>query len=145
MASGKNSVVINRRKQSVRRKTREDVAGKKVEFEIASTNRPFLAGFESFQLPDELEAKSFQLTAPEKLPIQKRISGADGRVAEKIAAADGRNIFEWRAENIPALPAERQLPPEWTYNSGVSYFVGEADSREAVFLGGFTVIPAVAE
>ncbi len=98
-----------------------------VEFEITATNRPFLAGFESFQLVDELESKSVELTAPVNVKIQKRISGATGRVTENIKTADGRQDFSWTAEKAKALPAESQLPPEWTYNSGVGYFVGDVN------------------
>ena len=35
-----------------------------VEFEVGDQNKPFLSGFEPFQLPDELDQKSFRLTAP---------------------------------------------------------------------------------
>ena len=54
-----------------------------VEFEIISTNKPFLAGFESFQLPDEMEQKSFTLTAPAGVKIQRLVSGAPGMVHEQ--------------------------------------------------------------
>src|SRR5205814_7548268 len=40
-----------------------------VEFEIISHNKPFLSGFESFQLPDEMKQKMFQLTAPAGLKV----------------------------------------------------------------------------
>ena len=36
-------------------------------------------------------------------------------------------MFDWTAKNVKALPSESQLPPEWTYNSGVSYFVGDVN------------------
>jgi hypothetical protein len=98
-----------------------------VEFEITATNRPFLAGFESFQLPDELKSKSVELTAPENVKIQRRISGANGGVQENLKLTDGRQVFQWSAKNVPALPAERQLPPEWTYDSGVGFFVGDVN------------------
>lgn len=98
-----------------------------VEFEITSTNRPYLAGFETFQFPDALEAKSVRLTAPANVKIQTRISGANGCVKEDLKTADGRQEFSWTAKNVRALPAEGQLPPEWTYNPGVSYFVGDVN------------------
>jgi hypothetical protein len=97
-----------------------------VEFEITSTNRPFLTGFETFQFPDALEAKSVRLTAPAGIQIQKHLSGAGGSVKEHRESADGRQVFLWTAEKVPALPAESQLPPDWTYNPGVSFFVGDA-------------------
>jgi transglutaminase-like putative cysteine protease len=98
-----------------------------VEFEITSTNRPYLAGFETFQFPDALEAKSVQLTAPAGVKIQKRLSGPGGSVKEEVKLADGRQVFAWTAKKVPALPAEGQLPPDWTFNPGVSFFVGDAN------------------
>ena len=98
-----------------------------VEFELTSTNRPYLAGFETFQFPDALESKSVQLTAPAAVEIQKRLSGPRGSVQEKLKTADGRQVFSWTAARVPALPSEGQLPPEWTYDPGVSFFVGEAN------------------
>src|SRR5262249_43439038 len=40
--------------------------------------------------------------------------------------ADGKQVLEWHAEHVKALPAEQQLPPEWVYLGGVSYFAGDA-------------------
>ncbi|HEX9046489.1 MAG TPA: DUF3857 domain-containing protein, partial [Verrucomicrobiae bacterium] len=98
-----------------------------VEFEIASTNRPFTAGFETFQFPDELQAKTVELTAPAGVKIEKRLSGASGSVHETAKTVDGRQTLSWSAENVRALPAERLLPPDWTFNPGVSYFVGDVN------------------
>ena len=98
-----------------------------VEYEVTSTNRPYLAGFESFQFPDALEAKSVQLTAPANVKIHKLISGPAGGVAEKSRIADGKQVFSWTAEKVCALPSESQLPPEWTYNAGVGFFVGDVN------------------
>jgi hypothetical protein len=98
-----------------------------VEFEIRSTNRPYLAGFEAFQFPDELQAKSVQLIAPGSVKIQKLISGPDGSVKEARQTDGGKQTFTWSAEKVRALPSEGQLPPEWTYNPGVSYFVGDVN------------------
>jgi hypothetical protein len=98
-----------------------------VEFEITSTNRPYIAGYESFQFPDALEAKSVELTAPADLKIHKRLSGAPGSVKEEIKVADGRQVLLWQADKVAASPAEAQLPPDWTYNPGVSFFIGDAN------------------
>ncbi len=92
--------------------------------EITTTNRPFVSGFESFQLPDALESKSFTLTAPGGLEIQHLVSGPAGLIKEGQSIAGGKQAFHWQAEHVQALPEEPQLPPEWAYNSGVSYFVG---------------------
>ena len=98
-----------------------------VEFEITSTNRPFLAGFDSFQLGDELVQKSFTLSAPENVKVQNLVSGSAGSIKSAHANAAGRQSFIWSAANVKALPAESQLPPEWTFLSGVGYFIGDAD------------------
>jgi transglutaminase-like putative cysteine protease len=97
-----------------------------VEFEITSHDKPFLAGFESFELPDGLDSKTFDLSAPGSLNVHTLVSGPPGLVKESEQSSDGSNQFQWRAENVPALPAEQQLPPEWTYAAGVGYFVGDA-------------------
>jgi transglutaminase-like putative cysteine protease len=96
-----------------------------VEFEIASKDRAFVAGFEPFQLPDELEHKSFRLTAPADLQITKMISGAPGLLDEQSRTDNGKQVFQWTAQNVKALPAENQLPPEWVFVAGVAYFAGD--------------------
>ncbi len=93
-----------------------------VEFEIISTNKPFLSGFESFQLPDEMEQKSFKLTAPFYVKIQRLASGAPGIVSGQVKNEGGRQEFQWRSGKVAALPAETQLPPDWVYAAGVGLF-----------------------
>jgi transglutaminase-like putative cysteine protease len=95
-----------------------------VEYEVAYTNKPFLAGFESFQLPDELEQKSFKLIAPADVKVQRLVSGARGIVHEQDKKDDNRQEFQWQSGNVAALPAETQLPPDWVYSAGVGYFIG---------------------
>jgi transglutaminase-like putative cysteine protease len=99
-----------------------------VAFEVTSTNLPFISGFESFQLPEELESKSFALTAPTGLEIHQKVSGMDGLIKQEKSDADGQQKLRWEVEHVSALPAEPQLPPEWAYNSGVSFFVGDMSS-----------------
>jgi transglutaminase-like putative cysteine protease len=99
-----------------------------VEYEITTRNKPFVSGFEQFQLPDELEQKTVILQAPAALPIQKLVSGPSILIAEQTRTADGKQVFEWRAQNIKALPAEQQLPPEWVFLGGVSYFAGDVNA-----------------
>lgn len=96
-----------------------------VEFEITTKGRAFLSGFESFQLPDELDRKTFNLTAPAGLKVQTLLTGPAGTVKAGQRPGAGSR-FEWHAENVEALPAETQLPPEWLYNAGVAYFIGDA-------------------
>ncbi len=100
-----------------------------VEYEVASKGSPFLSGFESFQLGDEMEKKSFLLTAPGDVRIQKLVSGDPSIVKEEVnAGLGGPQTFQWRSEDVKALPAESQLPPEWVYDAGVGYFVGDMKS-----------------
>ena len=97
-----------------------------VEYQVTTKNKPFLSGFEQFQLPDELEQKTVILTAPGELKVQRLISGSDGIVHEQQKNANGEQDFEWHSDKVKGLPAEGQLPPEWTYLAGVSYFAGDA-------------------
>jgi len=94
-----------------------------VEFEVACTNKPFLAGFESFQLPDELE-QSFTLIAPADLKVQRLVSGARGIIHGQEKKGGSRQEYQWQSEKVAALPAEANLPPEWVYSAGVGYFIG---------------------
>jgi transglutaminase-like putative cysteine protease len=99
-----------------------------VEFEVSAKNKPFLSGFESFQLPDEMAKKSFVLKAAPGLAVQKIVTGPGGIVNEgKLSEKDGQG-FRWEAQNVKAMPAESQLPPEWVYAAGVQYFVGDLKS-----------------
>jgi len=95
-----------------------------VEYEVIYTNKPFLAGFEPFQLPDDLEQKSFTLTAPADVKVQRLVSGARGIVREQDRKDGSRQEFEWQSGKVAALPAETRLPPEWVYSAGVGYFIG---------------------
>src|SRR5208337_4093214 len=75
-----------------------------VEFELTAKDRAYVAGFEPFQLPDEVEQKSFQLTAPADLEMTRRISGAPGLLKEQTRTENGKQVFEWTARNVKALP-----------------------------------------
>ena len=95
-----------------------------VEYEVTMHDMPFLSDFELFQFPDALDEKSFELTAPADLPIHKLVSGAKNIVREQDKTANDVRIYDWQATNVEALPSEQQLPPEWNYDAGVDYFVG---------------------
>ena len=99
-----------------------------VEFEITSKDKPFVAGFEAFQLADELAQKSFKLTAPAEVKIQQIVSGTDGIVKPETKTENGEQTFQWRSQNVAAMPEERQLPPEWLFLPGVTYFAGDFKS-----------------
>jgi transglutaminase-like putative cysteine protease len=96
-----------------------------VEFEMVMKDMPYIGGFEPFQLPDDLQTKSFLLTAPADLKIEKMVTGNAPLKTESPAPVKGQQDFRWSAQNIAALPAEPQLPPDWVYMPGVSYFVGD--------------------
>jgi transglutaminase-like putative cysteine protease len=97
-----------------------------VEYELTAHDKPFLAGFEQFQLGDDLEEKTVVFKAPENLPVRKLVSGSAGLVKEQRHTANGQQVFEWHAEHVKALPAEQQLPPEWLFLGGVTYCAGDA-------------------
>ena len=96
-----------------------------VEYEITSNGRPFIAGFEPFQLRDALERKSFQLTVPGGLPLREMVTGKAGLIRGETNGGPGSQVFLWQSTNITALPAEGQLPPDWVYSAGVGYFAGD--------------------
>ncbi len=99
-----------------------------VEFEVTTkAGTPFLAGFESFQMPDALEHKSFTVTAPDKIRVLRLVSGPAGIIHDEHTNTIGKNIFRWQSDDVKALPAESQLPPEWAYAAGVGYFIGNTD------------------
>ena len=99
-----------------------------VEFKITSKGLPFVSGFESFQLPDALEGKTFTLTAPADLKIYEMVSGRAGVIQEQDRTNGQGQTFRWQAGAVPALPAETQLPPDWAYDPGVAYFAGDIKS-----------------
>jgi transglutaminase-like putative cysteine protease len=96
-----------------------------VEIEVASKGRPFLSGFESFQLPDAMDHKDFVLTAPANVKVQKLVNSDAGIVKETDRHHGGLQTFRWESRNTKALPAETQLPPEWIGAASVSYFIGD--------------------
>jgi transglutaminase-like putative cysteine protease len=99
-----------------------------VEFAITSKGRAFLSGYESFQFPDALDAKVFELTAPAELAVQSHVSGAPEIVQAETTTTNGSQLSRWTAAKVKALPAETQLPPEWVYAAGVGYFIGDASA-----------------
>ena len=96
-----------------------------VEYEMVMKGMPYIGGFEPFQLPDDLQQKSFKLTAPAELKVQKMIAGTAALKAESATADKGSQAYLWAAKNIPAMAAETELPPDWVYKPGIAYFVGD--------------------
>jgi hypothetical protein len=86
---------------------------------------PSLSGFELFQFPDALEKKSVHLTVPAGVPIHQFLSGAKGMIEEQRKTSDRVETVDWQASNVKALPSEPELPPAWTYDPGVQYFIGD--------------------
>jgi transglutaminase-like putative cysteine protease len=100
-----------------------------VEFAVTSHGKPFLAGFEAFELPDGMDKKTFDLITPADVPVQTFVSGQPGLVSQTPVLEPPTNSphhFQWQAADVKALPAEQQLPPDWTYAAGVGYFIGDA-------------------
>ena len=98
-----------------------------VEFEIKMKDKPFVSGYEPFQFPDDLDQKTFKITAPTDVKIQKLVSGPHGIVKENTTKDKGTQMFQWNAKNVKPLPSETDLPPEWMYQAGVGYYVGDAN------------------
>ena len=96
-----------------------------VELEITSKGHSYEAGFEAFQLFDDLAQKSFTLIAPADLVVGKLLTGPSGIVQEETSTTDGRKTTVWRSENVHAMAAEPQRPPEWAFMPGLEYFVGD--------------------
>src|ERR1043166_5019142 len=96
-----------------------------VEYQVATKGMAYLSGFESFQLFDDLEKKDVQITAPCAVPVQTILTGTAGIVTQETNTVSSTQKYHWRAENVKALPAEPQLPPEWSYMAGVQYFAGD--------------------
>ena len=94
------------------------------EYEITFQGQPYLSGFESFQLSDELDRKSFRIIAPAEIKIQHRASGPKRIVKAIIKPAGPNREYSWEADHVAALPAETELLPDWAFLAGVEYFVG---------------------
>ncbi len=108
-----------------------------VEFTVASRGKSFLSGFEGFQLPDAMDQKTFDLTAPAGVSLHSFVSGQPGLVTQpgldELSTNALTQHLEWQTKNAQALPAEQELPPDWTYAAGVGYFIGNAsDYYQAV-------------
>ncbi len=97
-----------------------------VEYEIKMKKKPFLSGFEAFQLADELQQKSFQITTPDDVKIEQ--SAKDVQPTAVPSGKSGGKIFRWTAKDMKALPAESDLPPDWFYTPGVAFYVGDFKS-----------------
>ena len=97
-----------------------------VEFEIAIKGKPFVSGFEAFQLPDALDRKDVVVTAPTNVVVQSYVSGPADIITTKHTLTNDSQILHWMASDVKALPAETQLPPDWAYLSGVAVFIGDA-------------------
>ena len=97
-----------------------------VEYEVTMKDKPYLSDFEAFQFPDDLAEKSFALTAPAGLQVEKLVSGPRGTVQEQHATDGGIQTLQWHAKDVAGLPSEPNLPPVWNYLAGVGYYVGNA-------------------
>src|SRR5437762_2714395 len=106
-----------------------DIGSKiEVEYEIESRGKPFVSGFETFQTFDDLDRKEVQLRVPADVRVQTMLTGDAAILKADTNSGAGVQTFLWRAEQVKALPAEGQLPPEWAYLPGVEYFAGDLQS-----------------
>ncbi|MGA3006347.1 MAG: DUF3857 domain-containing protein [Opitutaceae bacterium] len=96
-----------------------------VECELTSRGAPYLAGFQSFQLPDETDQKSFEIAAPTGVRIETRQGGPAEIVKEDTKTSGGSQVFDWQARQVAPIPQEPGAPPDWAYQAGVGYYVGE--------------------
>jgi transglutaminase-like putative cysteine protease len=99
-----------------------------VTYEITMKGRPYLSGFQSFQLPDAIEIKSFEITAPAGLTVKTLETGSKGVINVQKKMSGGRRTFQWRARKVGPLPEESGIPPSWSFMAGVGYFVGDPAS-----------------
>ena len=95
-----------------------------VELEVTTHGKPFQAGYEAFQLFDDLAKKHFHVTAPVTLPLATLVTGPTQWVHATAVTNGAERVLDWDATAVPALPAESQRPPEWAFQSGVEYYVG---------------------
>jgi hypothetical protein len=96
-----------------------------IEYVVTSHDRPFISAYIPFQATNELVQKSAAVRAPAGLPVRTWLTGPAGIVHEMKSTAAGQKSTEWHAENVRPLPAEALLPPDWAYEAGAGFFVGE--------------------
>ena len=96
-----------------------------VEYEMTMRDRPYIAGFEAFQLGDDLAHKSFDLSAAAGVPVKTLVTAGDSIHPATVTAASGAPSFRWTTDNMKAMPAETDVPPQWAYLPGVTYFAGD--------------------
>jgi len=96
-----------------------------VAYEITMKGQPYLSGFQLFQLPDEIEKKSFEIRAPAGLSVKTLETGLGGIINSQKKMSSGRWVLQWRADKVDPLPEESGLPPSWSYATGVGYYVGD--------------------
>ena len=99
-----------------------------VEYERLIKGKPFISGIEFFQLRDELQKKTFELTAPEQLKIGKLLSGGALSPAEYKTNENGTQHLFWNAEDRKALPEEKDLPPNWLFWPSVTFYLGDFET-----------------
>jgi transglutaminase-like putative cysteine protease len=96
-----------------------------LEYEVVSRGRPYLEGFIPFDAFNEVEKKSYTLTAPASVTVHRLPSGAAGSFKSETKTTDAGQTFSWSAGRVAPLPSEGDLPPNWVYRAGVQYFIGD--------------------
>jgi len=95
------------------------------EYTVTTHDMPSLSGLVVFQREDQLDEKSLTITAPVGLDVHSRVFGAPSVVKSESGTAAGARHQTWRAGKVPARPDEPQLPPSWTFEPSVAYFIGD--------------------
>ncbi|HYH02220.1 MAG TPA: DUF3857 domain-containing protein [Bacillota bacterium] len=95
-----------------------------VEYEISMRGRQYISGFEPFQSSEELSQKSLRIIAPNDIKISHWLSGPVGAVKRELHSAGANQEILWQTGSVAPLPAETNLPPDWTFKRGVAYFIG---------------------
>jgi hypothetical protein len=61
------------------------------------------------------------------MKVGKMVTG-NAPLAETSHTGDKNGqVYKWSAQKIDALPDEKEVPPDWVYKPGVTYYVGDFD------------------
>ncbi|HVU33302.1 MAG TPA: DUF3857 domain-containing protein [Opitutaceae bacterium] len=99
-----------------------------VAYQITEHDRPYISGFQAFQLIDAMQQKSFELVAPAGLAVRLRINDPAHRIHSEKHLLDGRQDFIWDVKDTAALPDEQDVPAAWLWQTGVGFFVGDENA-----------------
>ncbi|MFO1477441.1 MAG: DUF3857 domain-containing protein [Verrucomicrobiota bacterium] len=96
------------------------------EYQVVSKHRPFIGGYEGFQLQNAVRAASTELIVPANIKVRRVLDAGNGVLQESRNTAGNTQSWLWSATNIAALPSEPGAPQPWTFLPGVIFYVGDA-------------------